>query len=63
MTQTAKALPDWTLTDMLAVAVIFGGSLGAHIGAVRLPPVALQRLLASILLFAAFKLLKSTVSS
>lgn len=63
LAQTAKALPDWTLTGLLAVAVICGGSLGAHIGAVRFSPVVLQRLLAVVLLFAAFKLLKGAISS
>ncbi len=61
LAKTAQAPPDWTLTGLLAVAVILGGGLGSHTGAFRLRPVVLQRLLALVLLFAAFKLLNSAL--
>lgn len=61
LAHTVKALPDWVLTGMLAAAVILGGGIGAYIGAVRLPPVVLQRLLALVLFMAAVKLLKGAL--
>ena len=61
LAKTANTLPDWTLTGLLAAAVILGGAIGAYVGAVRLPPVVLQRLLALVLLVAAVKLLQGAL--
>ena len=52
-----KGAADWTLLGVLAVTVLIGGGIGSYIGAFRLLPVTLQRLLGLVLLVAASKLL------
>jgi hypothetical protein len=52
-----KGTPEWTLLGILAVAVLLGGGVGSYIGAFRLAPLTLQRLLGLVLLVAAAKLL------
>lgn len=52
-----KGTPDWTLLGTLAIAVLLGGGLGSYMGAFRLLPVTLQRLLGLVLLTASVKLL------
>jgi uncharacterized membrane protein YfcA len=52
-----KGTPDWTLLGTLAIAVLLGGGLGSYMGAFRLLPVTLQRLLGLVLLMASVKLL------
>jgi len=55
--QILKGTSDWTLLGVLAVTVLIGGGLGSYIGAFRLLPVTLQRLLGLVLLVAGLKLL------
>lgn len=52
-----KGAADWSLLGVLAVAVVAGGSLGSHIGAFRLLPITLQRVLGLVLVLASIKLL------
>ncbi len=52
-----KGTPEWTLLGTLAVAVLLGGGVGSYIGAFRLAPVTVQRLLGFVLIVAASKLL------
>lgn len=52
-----KGAADWTLLGVLAITVLIGGGIGSYIGAFRLLPVTLQRLLGLVLLVAASKLL------
>lgn len=52
-----KGSADWTLLGILAVTVLAGGAMGSYIGAFRLLPVTLQRLLGLVLVLAAVKLL------
>ncbi len=61
LAQTGKALPDWGLAGLLAVAVMAGGALGSYSGAFRLSSPVLLRLLALVLLFAGFKLVRSAL--
>ena len=51
-----KGAADWTLLGVLAITVLIGGGIGSYIGAFRLLPITLQRLLGAVLLLAAFKL-------
>jgi uncharacterized membrane protein YfcA len=51
-----KGPPDWTLLGILAITVLIGGGIGSYIGAFRLLPMTLQRLLGLVLLVAASKL-------
>jgi len=51
-----KGTAEWTLLGILAIAVLAGGGIGSYIGAFRLLPITLQRLLGLVLLAAAFKL-------
>lgn len=55
--QLLKRQPDWTLLGALALAVLIGGGIGSYIGAFRLLPTTLQRLLGLVLLMASVKLL------
>ena len=52
-----KGVADWSLLGTLAVTVLIGGGVGSYIGAFRLLPITLQRILGLVLLAAAFKLL------
>ena len=52
-----KGAADWTLLGVLAITVLIGGGIGSYMGAFRLLPVTLQRLLGLVLLVAALKLL------
>ena len=52
-----KGAADWTLLGVLAVTVLIGGGIGSYMGAFRLLPVTLQRLLGLVLLVASVKLL------
>ena len=52
-----KGAADWTLLGVLAITVLIGGGIGSYIGAFRLLPVTLQRLLGLVLLVASVKLL------
>ena len=52
-----KGAADWTLLGVLAITVLIGGGIGSYIGAFRLLPVTLQRLLGLVLLIASVKLL------
>ena len=52
-----KGSADWTLLGILAVTVLAGGAMGSYIGAFRLLPITLQRLLGIVLVLAAVKLL------
>lgn len=52
-----KGTSDWTLLSVLAVTVLIGGGMGSYIGAFRLLPITLQRLLGLVLLVAGLKLL------
>jgi uncharacterized membrane protein YfcA len=52
-----KGTADWTLLGVLAITVLIGGGIGSYIGAFRLLPITLQRLLGLVLLVAALKLL------
>lgn len=52
-----KGTPDWTLFGILAIMVLIGGWIGSHMGAFRLMPVTLQRLLGIVLVAASVKLL------
>ena len=52
-----KGAADWTLLGVLGITVLIGGGIGSYIGAFRLLPVTLQRLLGLVLLVAALKLL------
>lgn len=49
------ALPG--VIPSLAAAAVTGGVLGAYLGASRLPPLAIKRLLAAVLLIAGYKLI------
>ena len=51
-----KGAADWTLLGVLAITVLIGGGIGSYIGAFRLLPITLQRILGAVLLLAAFKL-------
>ena len=51
-----KGAADWTLLGVLAITVLIGGGIGSYIGAFRLLPITLQRLLGAVLLLAALKL-------
>ena len=51
-----KGTAEWTLLGILAIAVLAGGGIGSYIGAFRLLPITLQRLLGAVLLLAALKL-------
>ena len=51
-----KGVADWTLLGVLAITVLIGGGIGSYIGAFRLLPITLQRLLGAVLLLAALKL-------
>ena len=51
-----KGAADWTLLGVLAITVLIGGGIGSYIGAFRLLPITLQRLLGGVLLLAALKL-------
>ncbi len=53
--QKGQALP-WPLLSLLPVALV-GGFIGSRLGSFRLPPSAIRRLLAIVLLLASFKLL------
>ena len=53
----AKSIPD--LVWPLAGAAVLGGSLGSFLGSKRLPPVAIKRLLALVLVIAGLHLLRS----
>lgn len=55
--QLIKRPPDWTFLGALAVTVLIGGGIGSYIGAFRLLPRTLQRLLGLVLLIASAKLL------
>lgn len=55
--QLLKRPPDWTLLGALAATVLVGGGIGSYIGAFRLLPATLQRLLGLVLLMASVKLL------
>jgi uncharacterized protein len=52
-----KGTAEWTLLGTLAVAVLLGAGAGSYIGAFRLAPVTVQRLLGFVLIVAGFKLL------
>ena len=52
-----KGSADWTLLGVLAITVLAGGGMGSYIGAFRLLPITLQRLLGLVLLIASVKLL------
>ena len=51
-----KGTAEWTLLGVLAIAVLAGGGIGSYIGAFRILPITLQRILGAVLLLAAFKL-------
>ena len=51
-----KGAADWTLLGVLAITVLIGGGIGSYIGAFRLLPITLQRILGLVLLVAALKL-------
>jgi uncharacterized membrane protein YfcA len=51
-----RGTAHWPLLGVLGVTVLIGGGVGSYIGAFRLLPVTLQRLLGLVLLAAAFKL-------
>jgi len=51
-----KGAANWNLLGVLAITVLIGGGIGSYIGAFRLLPITLQRLLGAVLLLAAFKL-------
>ncbi|MBI2985212.1 MAG: sulfite exporter TauE/SafE family protein [Deltaproteobacteria bacterium] len=51
-----KGAADWPLLGGLAITVLIGGGIGSYIGAFRLLPITLQRILGAVLLLAAFKL-------
>ncbi|MGH7773716.1 MAG: sulfite exporter TauE/SafE family protein [Candidatus Binatia bacterium] len=51
-----KGPPDWALLGILAITVLIGGGIGSYIGAFRLLPMTLQRLLGLVLLVAGSKL-------
>ena len=51
-----KGAADWTLLGVLAITVLIGGGIGSYIGAFRLLPITLQRILGAVLLLAALKL-------
>ena len=52
-----KGPPDWALLASLGVTVCIGGWIGSHVGAFRLLPTTLLRILGVVLLMAASKLL------
>ena len=53
----ARTIP--ALVWPLAAAALVGGTLGSHLGSKRLPPVAIKRLLAVVLVIAGLHLLRS----
>jgi len=52
-----KGTAEWPLLGILAITVLIGGGIGSYMGAFRLLPVTLQRLLGLVLLIASVKLL------
>lgn len=52
---STQSLPSFIVPLLIAVAL--GGSLGAYLGSSRVPPVAIKRLLAIVLLIAGLKLM------
>ncbi len=57
----AQRLPSGELFVPLAGAVLLGGALGSHWGAMRLSPTLLQRILGVVLLSAALKMLRDAM--
>lgn len=55
----SRARPDWTSLLLLVGAAFAGGLVGSRLGSRRLPGVWLRRILAVVLLLAAYKLLGS----
>ena len=60
LAHSLREAPDWGLLLPLAVVVFIGGQLGSRLGAYRIQPVPLQRLLGLVLLIAAMKLALSS---
>ena len=58
-----RGVVDLRLVLPLAVAVLIGGTIGAHLGATKLPPSAMRRILALILFVAAVKALFSAFNA
>ena len=53
-----RQTPAWSQLFVLAVTVLIGGGIGSYIGAFRLLPLTLQRLLGVVLLMASAKMIK-----